>query len=382
MDFALTPQQAELKAATARFAQSALGKDVLRGDREQRFDAEGWRACAKQGLAGLPVPGKWGGQGCDPVSIAAALEGLGYGCRDNGLCFALNAHLWGCVFPLLTFGNDAQKQRYLPALCSGERIGALAMTEPEAGSDAYSMRTHAEQRGERYVLNGRKVYVTNGPVAGLVLVLATRDPALGTRGISGFLVEPGVRGARMGPAAEKSGLRTAAMGELVLEDCEVPAANRLGAEGAGLALFSTAMEWERGFILASALGAMQRQLETCRSYARSRRQFGKPIGAFQLVSSKLVDMSLRLETARMLLYKVAWLKSLGRSAVAEAAMAKLHIGESWVQSSLDAVQIHGGAGYLTATEVERDLRDALAARIFSGTSEIQRQLLAQWMGLG
>jgi hypothetical protein len=178
------------------------------------------------------------------------------------------------------------------------------------------------------------------------------------------------------------GLRTATMGELRLDACAVPAENRLGKEGAGLAVFGRAMEWERGFILASAVGAMQRQLEQCREQARSRRQFGQPIGSFQHVSGKLVDMHLRLETARMLLYKVAWLKSVERSTLLESAVAKLYISESWVQSSQDALQIHGGRGYLTETEVERDLRDALASRIYSGTSELQRRIIAQWMGLG
>jgi hypothetical protein len=176
------------------------------------------------------------------------------------------------------------------------------------------------------------------------------------------------------------GLRTAPMGELTLVDCEVPAENRLGAEGAGLALFNHAMEWERGFILASAVGAMQRTLERCRRHVRRRRQFGKPLGAFQLVATKLVDMHLRLEAARLLLYKVAWLKSLERSAVMEAAAAKLYISEAWVRCCEDAIQLHGGYGYLTGGEVERELRDALASRLYSGTSEIQRLVIAQWLG--
>ncbi|MBI2311679.1 MAG: acyl-CoA dehydrogenase family protein [Betaproteobacteria bacterium] len=381
MDFALTPEQAQLKESVARFAQSELNQDLPQRDREQAFNRAGWQRCAETGIQGLPVPRRYGGQEADPLTTSAALEGLGYGCRDNGLCFAINAHLWGCVQPILTFGSESQKERFLPRLCSGEWIGALAVSEREAGSDAYSLKTRAARDGDRYLLTGSKMFVTNGPVADLILVFATVDPAKGAHGITGFLVEKGTPGLRAGPTIEKMGLRTVPMGELTLESCAVPVENRIGAEGAGLALFNHAMEWERGFILAGAVGAMQRQLEQCRQHARTRRQFGQPIGAFQLVSSKLVDMQLRLEAARLLLYKVAWLKSHKRPALMEASQAKLFISEAWVQSCQDAMQIHGGYGYLTESEVERDLRDALASRLFSGTSEIQRQVIAHWLGL-
>lgn len=382
MDFYFTPEQVQLKESTSRFARNELNGDLQRRDRNQTFNRAGWRRCAEMGLQGLLTPVAYGGKGFDPLTAVAALEGLGYGCLDNGLCFAVNAHLWGCCHPLLTFGTAQQKKRFLPDLCSGKSIGALAMTEPEAGSDAYALRTLAARSGKRYLLNGRKVFVTNGPVADLIVVLATVDPAKGAHGVNAFLVEKDSPGLTCSAAVEKMGLRTAQMGELRLENCSVPAANRLGGEGAGLALFNHAMEWERGFILASAVGAMQRQLEQCRRYARTRRQFGQAIGSFQQISGKLVDMQVRLEAARMLLYKVAWLKSAGRRAIVEAAMAKLYISDAWVRSSEDAIQIHGGSGYLTATGVERDLRDALASRIYSGTSEIQRQVIAHWMGVG
>ena len=381
MNFALTPQQAQLKESIGRFARAELNQDLLNREKAQVFNRAGWQRCAEMGIQGLPIPVCYRGQGADPLTIISALEGLGYGCKDNGLCFAINAQLWGCTFPISTFGTERQKERFLPGLCTGKWIGALAMSEREAGSDAYGLKTVAEHRGEHYLLNGRKMFVTNGPIADLILVLATVNPGKGAHGISGFLVENGVPGLTRGPAIDKMGLRTVPMGELLLENCAVPVENRLGQEGAGLALFNHAMEWERGFILASAVGAMQRQWEQCREYARTRRQFGQPIGAFQLVSNKLVDMQVRLETARMLLYKVGWLKTIERSAVMEAAMAKLYISEAWVQSCQDAIQLHGGYGYLTESEVERDLRDALASRLHSGTSEIQRQIIAQWMGL-
>lgn len=381
MDFTLTEEQLRIKESFARFARAELNHAMPNRDREQVFNRSGWKRCAEIGVHGLPLPRRYGGRDADPVTTMLALEGLGSGCTDNGLCFAINAHLWGCAFPIHTFGSDEQKDRFLPDLCSGEKVGALAVTEREAGSDAYSLKTVAKLRGNRYLLNGSKIFVTNGPIADVILVLASVDPGKGAHGISCFLVEKGAPGLRIGPAVEKMGLRTVPMGELFLENCEVAVANRLGREGAGLAVFNHAMEWERAFILATALGAMQRLLERCREYARSRRQFGRPIGAFQLVSTRLVDMLVRLETARLLLYRVAWLKATGQRATMEAAMAKLYVSEAWVASCQDAMQIHGAYGYLSESELERELRDALASRLYSGTSEIQRQVIAQWMGV-
>lgn len=381
MDFSFTAGQQALREKIRAMAEAGLGRDLQRRDREQVFDAEGWRRCARAGLQGLPLPERYGGGGADPLTAVAALEGLGQGCADNGLNFSLGAQLWGCAMPIASFGSEAQKERFLPGLCSGERIAALAMTEAESGSDAYSLKARAERRGERYVLNGRKVYITNGPIADLVLVLASVDPAKKAHGVTAFLVEKGTPGLVLTTLVDKMGLRTVPMGEVRLEDCVVPEENRLGREGGGLALFNHAMEWERGFILAPALGAMQRVLELSRRRARGRRQFGRAIGGFQLVATKIVDMRLRLESARLLLYKVAWLKSQGKPALVEAAMAKLQISEAWVRACADAIQIHGAEGYVSATGIERELRDALASRLYSGTSEIQRDVIAHWMGL-
>lgn len=381
MDFSLTDEQSDLKDAVAKFAAEELNSGLARRDREHTFNREGWNRCAQQGVQGLPIPAQYGGRGADPVSVAAALEGLGYGCRDNGLWFAVNAHMWGCAAPLLAFGSEEQKSRYLPSLCNGEWIGALAMSEPDSGSDAYSLKMTAQRRGDEYILTGRKIFISNGPVSDLTLVLANVDLNSGPRGITAFLLEKDMAGAVMSGPVDKMGLHTVLMGELDLKECVVPAANRLGKEGAGVAVFNHAMEWERGFILAGAVGAMERLLEQCCRYARERKQFGQPIGAFQHVSGKLADMKVRLEAARMMLYKVAWLKSRRRSAVLEAGMAKLYISEAWAQACQDALQIHGGYGYLAEAEIERELRDALAGRIYSGTSEVQRLLIATWMGL-
>jgi alkylation response protein AidB-like acyl-CoA dehydrogenase len=255
------------------------------------------------------------------------------------------------------------------------------MTEPDSGSDAYSLKTRAVRCDGGYLLNGTKMFVTNAPVADLALVFATTDPGKGVWGITAFIVENGTPGYSVSRDIEKMGLRTSPMGELVLQDCFVPQENRLGAEGIGSRIFNNSMEWERSCILASHLGTMERQLEKSIQYARDRVQYGQPIGKFQSVSNRIVDMKVRLETARLLLYKVAWLKKMGKSAVMEAAMAKLHLSECFVQSSMDAIRTLGGYGYMTEFEVERDLRDAIGGTIYSGTSDIQRNIIARLLGL-
>jgi alkylation response protein AidB-like acyl-CoA dehydrogenase len=283
--------------------------------------------------------------------------------------------------PILTFGTEAQKRKYLPGLCSGAIIGAHAMSEPDSGSDAFSLRARAERRDGGYVLNGTKTFVTNAPMCDVALVFATVDPAKKMFGVTGFLIDKGTPGLTLGRHIDKMGLRTSPMGEVVLEDCFVPEECRLGKEGIGSRIFSDSMEWERSCILGSHLGAMERQLERCIAHARDRAQFGQPIGRFQTVANRIVDMKLRLETARLLLYRVAWMKKMGQSAVMEAALAKLYLAECFVQSGLDAVRTMGGYGYTTEYEVERDVRDALGGTLYSGTSDIQRNIIARHLGL-
>ena len=381
MEFSLTSEQTERQRRIREWAERSLNDDLEARDRARTFNREGWLASAQLGLVGLVAPSRYGGAELDPVSTMAALEALGRGSRDNGLNFALNAHLWGCVNPIATFATEEQKLAYLPRLTSGEWIGALAATEREAGSDVFSLQTRAAKRDDAYVLAGDKTFITNAPVADVFLVLATLDPARGAFGLTAFLVERRTSGLRVGERIDKMGLSTAQMGEVVLDGCAVPARNRLGPEGAGLAIFNHIMEWERGFIMAVAVGAMERQLEACLAYARGRRQFDRPIGQFQAVADRLVEMRLRWETSRLLLYRFAWLKRESRAALAEAAMTKLAVSEAWVRSCKDAMRIHGGYGYLTETGVERDLRDALGSLYYSGTAEMQRQILARWMEL-
>jgi hypothetical protein len=381
MDFAWSREQKELRERALEMARRELNEGLLERDATGAFNRSGWKLCGEFGIQGMPVPEAYGGGGFDPLTTVGVLESLGYGCKDNGLVFSINAHMWTAAIPILDFGTEEQKRRFLPGLCSGELIGGNAMTEPGSGSDAYALSTTAERRGDRYVLNGSKCFITNGPVADLLVVYANADPARGARGISAFLVEKQTRGLSFTENHEKMGLRTSPMAELFFDDCEVPAENRLGREGAGQALFNHSMTWERACILSSAVGSMQRLLETCIRHARERRQFGQPIGKNQLVQARIVDMKLRVETARALLYQAAWLRGRGRSIFLEAALAKLHISESWVQCAQDAIQIHGGYGYMRGYEVERELRDAIGSRIYSGTSEIQRSLIASLLGL-
>jgi len=243
------------------------------------------------------------------------------------------------------------------------------------------LRTSATKRGDHYVLNGTKTFVTNAPVAGLFVVYATIDRSLGPLGITGFLVERSRRGVAVGKPIEKMRLRTSPMAELVLEEVKIPAENRLGREGRGAEIFECSMEWERGSILANGLGVMRRQLMQCIAHAKTRKQFGQPIGKFQAVASRVVDMKLRLETSRALVYKIGALKERGQDAAVDAALAKLHVSDSLVKNGLDAVQIFGGYGYTTEQELERDLRDAIGSSLYSGTSEIQRNLVARGLGL-
>jgi alkylation response protein AidB-like acyl-CoA dehydrogenase len=381
MDFSWTEEQLTFRREIIKFAQNELNEGLLERDKEGLISLENWQKCARFGILGLAVPEAYGGSNTDILTTMMVMEALGYGCHDNGLIFAMNAQMWSVQHPILAFGTEAQKQKYLPALCNGDMIGAHGMSEPDSGSDAYSLRTRAVRVEEGYVLNGTKTFVTNAPVANMAVVFATVDPSKGIGGVTGFLIDKGTPGFSVSNNFDKMGLRTSPMGEIVLQDCFVPVESRLGVEGAGTSIFNSSMEWERSCILGSHIGAMERQLETSIRYARTRRQFGQPIGKFQSVANRVADMKVRLETARLILYKVAWLKKEGKSAVMEAALAKLYISECFVQSSLDAIRTHGGYGYMSEFGIERDLRDAVGGTLYSGTSDIQRVIISRLSGL-
>lgn len=382
MDFACSDRQQALRDSVAEFARKSLASDMIEMDRSHVFARDAWSKCADFGIQGLPIPEQYGGTGEDALTTVLAMETLGNGCRDNGLLFGIAAQMWSVQMPILHFGTEAQRARYLPRLCSGEWIGAHGMSEPDAGSDAFSLRTVATRDGDEYVLHGTKTFVSNAPVADCYVIFATVDRSLGALGITGFLVDRETPGLSVGRPIEKMGLRTSPMAQIHLDECRVPTDCRLGREGRGARIFNDSMEWERACILATALGAMQRQLDTCIRYAHERHQFGRAIGNHQLVSSRLVNMAMRIETGRHLLYKAVWLKQARQPADTAAAMAKLHISEGWIQSSLDAVQIHGGYGFTTEYELERELRDSIGSTLYSGTSEIQRAIIARSFGFG
>ena len=374
-----SPEQVEFFETVAGLART-LTADTRERDPSSTFSRRAWDRCAEVGLHGLPAPEEYGGSGADALTTIVALEALGYGCPDNGLVFTINAHLWTSVVPVWRHGTEEQRRRWLPGLCSGKLIGCHAATEPDAGSDVFGMSATARASEGGYVLNGRKVFITNAPVADLLIVFARTSKGIGPIGITAFMVEAGTPGCSV-TEMDKLGLRTSPMGEVALEDCLVPESAVLGKVGRGAEVFQTSMAWERACIMASQVGTMRRTMEACIGYARSRRQYGKPIGKFESVADKIANMKVAVDASRALVLRVGWLMDQGMDAALEAAVAKVFVSEASVRTHLDAVQIHGGYGYMTEFEVERALRDAIGGTIYSGTSEIQRRIIARGLGL-
>lgn len=354
---------------------------IAESDQAGRFNREAWQKCADFGVQGLPIPTEYGGQGADLVTVAMVLEALGYGCRDNGLLFSLNAHLWSCALPILRFGDESQKRRYLPLLCDGSWIGVQAVTETGSGSDAFAVSTKAERDGDHYVLNGAKTFITNAPVADVFVVLAATGERGNFAGLCALIVERDTAGLSTSQPFAKLGLDTSPMGEVTFEDCRISASALLGGVGGGMTVFNTTIDWERSFILASAVGTLQRQLEESIEHARGHIRFGRSIGRNQAVANRIVDMRVRLDAGRLLLYHLAWLKDQGKRTVLESSVVKLFLSDAFVQSSIAAFETHGADAYMAGTAQERDLRDALASRIYSGTSDIQRNIIARVLGL-
>jgi alkylation response protein AidB-like acyl-CoA dehydrogenase len=380
-DDTLTPEQSELFDQVLAFARELPSGGLVDRDRDGGFAQEDFRRCGTFGIPGLPVPVELGGGGADTVSTMLALEALGYGCRDNGLVFSLNAHMWTSVIPVWLDGSDQQRSRFLHELCSGTLIGCHAMTEPDAGSDPFAMRTRAERDGDGWVLNGRKTFITNAPIADVVIVFARTSEGLGPFGITAFLIKRGTAGMSTDREIDKMGLRTSPMADVVLEDCRVPPDAVLGRVGRGADVFQRSMMWERACIMASQVGLMRRTMEACLDYARQRHQFGQAIGRFETIADKIADMKVSVDAGRALVLRVGRLMDDGRDATMEAAIAKVFVSEANVRTHLDAVQIHGGYGYMTDVEVERALRDSIGGTIYSGTSQIQRRIIARRLGL-
>lgn len=383
MDFSWPSEYINYKEQVIEFAKSELKANFIEADAIGLFPNELWKKCAQFGIQGLAATKAYGGQKeeIDLMRALLAMEGFGYGCVDNGLAFGLNAQMWTVQIPILEFGTKEQKKRFLQPLVNGEKIASHALTEPDAGSDIFNMELTARKEGDTYILNGKKHLITFAPIADVALVFAKTNPKLGKWGVSAFLIEKGTKGFEASAVKNKMGLRTIPIGDFNFDNCRIPLENRLGGEGAGFSIMNHSLEYDRCCILASQLGAMERQLEETIDFVKERKQFGQAVGKFQSVSNRVADMKLRLETSRLLLYKVAWLKQEGKSAMIEAAMLKLHLGESFVASSMDALRNRGGRGYLTEFGVERDVRDAIGSVLYAGTSDIQRNIIARLLGL-
>jgi alkylation response protein AidB-like acyl-CoA dehydrogenase len=382
VNFDLTDDQKLLRDEVVRFAREQLSPGSAERDRDQTFSRELWTRCGGMGLQGIPVPEEYGGGGADPVTTAILLEALGYGCDDGGLNFALCAHLLACVVPIWKQGTDEQKTRYLPGLCDGTLIAVNGMTEPASGSDAFAMTTRAVEDGDGFRLTGTKTFCSNAPVADVAVVYARTDPTRGyAGGTTAFIVETDTPGFAAGQKFEKMGLRSATIGEIVLDDVLVPKENVLGGVGGGGPVFSQSMEWERVCLVACHVGTMQRLLDRSIHYARTRRSFGQPIGKFQAVAHRIVDMKIQLEAARLLVYKSASRLDQARDVAMDAAMTKTFVSESLVESAIKTIQVFGGYGIMTEYEVERALRDAMAGLIYSGTNDMMRNIVAGWLGL-
>jgi alkylation response protein AidB-like acyl-CoA dehydrogenase len=376
-----SPAQNERVRATTEFARARLSRRAREREAAGEFDRGLWNEAAAFGLAGLPIPEEWGGSGLDAVDTMLVVEALGRSCEDGGLVFSLCAHMFASAVPVWRSQSDGLRKRYLRDIATGRLICASGATEPEAGSDVYGMRSTAERAGDDYVLDGTKCFITNAPVADLFLVYASTNPERKFLGVSAFLVPKGTRGLTVTPEDRKTGLKTSPWGTIHLDRCRVPAAFRVGPEGSGSALFAESMIWERGCLFAYYVGAMERSLERSIEHVRTRAQFGSKLARFQSVSNRIVDMKMRLEVGRLLLYRAGELHRAGKRCEEAVALSKLWISEAAVQSGLDAVQIFGGSGIALDTGIDALLRDAIPARIFSGTSEMQRNIIARLMGL-
>ena len=371
-----------VKVEMAEWATAKLvDPDLDERDTACRFWPEGWELAAGQGVQGTMIARAHGGSGNDVVTALLQFEGLGYGCADAGLVFALSTQVWTMQPLIAQFGTESQQQRYLPRLADGSIKGAFCITETDSGSDTFAMTTtFTRTDDDGFVLNGHKAYVTMAPEADVFLVFATSDPKLGQWGVTTFVVDAALDGISIGPNRPKMGLRTTPFADVTFDNVELGPDSVLGSVGSGAAVFSTAMEAERAFVLAAQIGAMERQLDEAVAYSRTRRQFGQPIADFQAVSHRLADMKLRHDNSRLQLYRAAALFALGRPSMEAAALAKIQASEAAVASSVDAILTHGARGYVSEFGVERDLRNVAGGIVYGGTSDVQRNIVARMLG--
>ena len=374
MLFQTTQSHEELRAKIRAFAEEEIKPIAFLLDQQNEFPEEAVRKLGQLGLMGIPYPKEYGGAGLDVLSYAIAVEELAR--VDGGAGVILSAHVSLGSWPIFAYGTEEQKQKYLVPLAKGEKIGAFGLTEPNAGSDAGGTETTAVLKGDHYVLNGGKIFITNAPKADTYVVFAVTTPDIGTKGISAFIVEKGWKGFYFGDHYDKMGIRSSTTAELIFDNVEVPKENLLGKEGDGFKIAMSTLDGGRIGIGAQALGIAQGAYENALAYAKERIQFGKPVGFQQAVSFKLADMATKLRCARMLVYSAAELKEAHEPYAKEAAMAKLYASDIALEVTNDALQIHGGAGFMKGMEVERAYRDAKITTIYEGTNEIQRVVIA------
>ncbi len=373
MDFSLSPEQEQLYDSMRRLAADVVAPGAAARDREGRWDPGMWKQLAANGVAGMPIPEEYGGSGGSILDCCLVNEALGEGGHDGGLGLSLGAHWVIGAVPIWLHGSEELKRRWLPGLCDGSLIGAWASTEPEAGSDAGAIRTTAVRDGDEYVLNGTKIFITNGPIADVCNVLARTD-----KGPTAFVVDTRSEGFVVGRKLDKMGCRSSPTAEIHLRDCRVPASDVLSVEGE--ALWRVAFEcfdWERTVMLAGSVGGMRATLDETIRYAKQREQFGKPIAHFQAVAHTLADMEINYQVCRNAVYKAAWLKQHGKPHTVEASVAKALVGTLSVENALASIQLHGGYGYLRDFPAERALRDAKLTSIGGGTTEIQKMIISR-----
>ncbi len=376
MQFALTDDQRAIRDMVREFAASEIAPVASRHDREHTFPTATAKRMGELGILGITVPEKYGGPGADYVSFALVAEELARACASHSVIFGANASL--SVGPILNFGTEAQKQRYLPKLTNGQAMGCYALTEPEAGSDAGSLKTAARREGDHYVVDGAKQFISNGAVADLCILFARTDPkSTDARGVSAFIVDTKTKGFKVGRNENKLGLNASYTNQLFFEDMALPVDALLGREGEGFKIAMATLDTGRIMAAAGSTGIARAAFEDSVAYAKERKQFGKPIATNQAIQWKLADMDVHIEAARNLYLKAAWLKDQGQNFTHAASRAKLFASEMAMKATIDGVQIHGGNGYTKDYNVERYMRDIKIFEIFEGTSEIQRLVIAR-----
>jgi isovaleryl-CoA dehydrogenase len=374
-DFDLGETADAIRESVRDFAQSEIAPRAAEIDRSNQFPRDLWPRMGALGLHGITVEEEYGGTGLGYLEHVVAMEEVSRASASVGLSYGAHSNL--CVNQIRRNGTDAQKRRYLPGLISGEHVGSLAMSEPDAGSDVVSMKTRAEKRGDRYVLNGSKFWITNGPEAETLVVYAKTDPDAGPRGITAFLIERGMKGFSTAQKLDKLGMRGSDTCELVFEDCEVPEENVLGEVGRGVAILMSGLDYERAVLAAGPLGIMQACMDVVMPYVHERKQFGRAIGEFQLVQGKVADMYVTMNACKAYVYAVAKACDRGQTTREDAAGAILYAAEKATQCALDAIQLLGGNGYINDYPTGRLLRDAKLYEIGAGTSEIRRMLIGR-----